>query len=95
MFSMTTMASSMTMPTDRVKASIVMAFSVNPMYQISPKVDTMEVGMAMAAMAVDRAFHRKSATTSAARMEPRIRCSFTVRIEALMYSDWSRTMRMS
>ena len=72
MFSSTTIASSMTMPTDSVSASMVIMFSVKPMYQISPKVAMIEVGIAMAAMIVERRFARNSSTTSAARIEPTI-----------------------
>ena len=63
MFSSTTIASSMTMPTASVSASIVIVLSVKPMYQISPNVAMIEVGMAMAAMIVERRLARKSSTT--------------------------------
>ena len=79
MFSSTTMASSMTMPTDSVSASIVSMFSVKPMYQISAKVAMIDVGIAMAAMTVDRKLPRKSSTTSDARSDPTIRCSWRLR----------------
>ena len=46
----------MTMPTDSVSASIVIMLSVKPMYQISPNVAMIEVGMAIAAMIVERRF---------------------------------------
>jgi hypothetical protein len=52
-----------------------------------------EVGMAIAAMIVDRRLLRKSSTTSAARIEPTSRCSSTLWIAASMNSDRSRTMR--
>ena len=78
MFSSTTIASSMTMPTDSVSASIVIMLSVKPMYQIRPNVAMIEVGMAIAAMIVDRRLLRNSSTTSAARIEPTIRCSSTL-----------------
>ena len=93
MFSSTTIASSMTMPTESVSASIVIRLSVKPMYQISPKVAMIEVGMAIAAMIVERRLARNSSTTSAARIEPTIRCSSTLWIEASMKSEVSRTMR--
>ncbi len=51
--------------------------------------------MEMAAMTVERTFHRNITTTSAARIEPRTRCSSTLLIEASMNSDWSRTIRSS
>ena len=62
------MASSMTMPTDKVRASRVIEFNVKPSYQIRPNVAMMEVGIATAAMIVDRQFHRKIRTTAAARI---------------------------
>ena len=93
MFSSTTIASSMTMPTESVSASIVIRLSVKPMYQISPNVAMIEVGIAMAAMIVERRLVRKSSTTSAARIEPTMRCSSTLWIDASMKSDASRTMR--
>ena len=45
MFSSTTIASSMTMPTESVSASIVSMLSVKPMYQMSAKVAMIEVGI--------------------------------------------------
>ena len=61
--------------------------SVKPMYQIRPKVAMIEVGIAIAAMIVERRLSRNSSTTSAARIEPTIRCSSTVWIAASMNSD--------
>ena len=78
MFSSTTIASSMTMPTDRVSASIVIELRVKPMYQTSPKVATIEVGMAIAEIVVERTFIKNSMTTSAARIDPTTRCSSTL-----------------
>jgi hypothetical protein len=95
MFSSTTIASSMTMPTASVRASMVIELSVKSSYQIRPKVATIDVGMAIAAISVERQFHRKTSTTSAARTEPTIRCSSTVSIDARMKSDRSRTTRTS
>ena len=95
MFSSTTIASSMTMPTDNVSASIVMTLSVKPMYQTRPNVAMIDVGMAIAEMMVERRLPRNSSTTSAARIEPTIRCSSTLWIEASMNSDRSRTTRTS
>src|ERR1051326_8428023 len=91
MFSSTTMASSITMPTASVSASIVIEFSVKSSYQISPNVATIDVGIAIAAMIVDRQFQRNTRTTTAARIEPTIRWSVTVEIEARMNSERSRT----
>ena len=72
-FSSTTTASSITIPTISVSASIVIWFSVKPIAAISPKVATIEVGMAMAVMNVARKFQRKTKTTMAARILPSIR----------------------
>ena len=93
MFSSTTIASSMTMPTESVSASMVIKLSVKSMYQMSPNVAMIEVGIAMAAMTVERKFIRKSSTTRAARIEPTTRCSSTLRMEASMKVEVSRTMR--
>jgi hypothetical protein len=92
MISRTTMASSITMPTARVRASRVMALSVNPATRMSPKVLTMLVGMATAAIRVERALPKKTKTMSAAQSAPRTRCSLTVAMEFSMNSDWSRAM---
>ena len=59
----------MTMPTASVSASIVIEFSVKPMYQMRANVAMIDVGIAMAAMIVERRLPRKSSTTSAARMD--------------------------
>ncbi len=93
MFSSTTIASSMTMPTDNVSASIVMTLSVKPMYQTRPNVAMIDVGMAIAEMMVERRLPRNSSTTSAARIDPTIRCSSTLWMEASMKSAVSRTTR--
>ncbi len=93
MFSSTTIASSITMPTDSVSASIVSMLSVKPMYQISENVATIEVGIEIAAIIVERKLPRKSHTTIAARIEPTIRCSCTLAIDASMNCASSRTMR--
>ena len=86
MFSSTTIASSMTMPTESVSASIVSMLSVKPMYQISANVAMIEVGIEMAAMIVERRLPRNSSTTNAARSEPTIRCSCDAAIDASMNS---------
>ena len=83
------------MPTASVSASIVIEFSVKPWYQIRPKVAMIDVGIAIAAMIVDRQFQRNTSTTAAARIEPTIRCSSTLRIDARMNSERSRTTRIS
>ena len=55
MFSMTTIASSMTRPTASASASSVRKFSVKPNRYITANVPTIEMGIASAAMAVLRA----------------------------------------
>ena len=72
------MASSMTMPTASVSASSVSMLSVKPMAHMRAKVLMIDVGMAMAAITVERQLRRNSSTTSAARIAPTIRCSWTV-----------------
>ena len=67
------MASSITMPTISVSASMVIWFSVKPMAAISAKVEMMEVGIAMAAISVVRIFARNRKMTTEARMLPSIR----------------------
>ena len=83
----------MTMPTESVSASIVIRLSVKPMYQSSPKVAMIEVGIAIAAMIVERTLVRNRSTTIAARIEPTTRCSSTLWIDASMKSEASRTRR--
>ena len=53
MFSSTTIASSMTMPTASVSASMVIELRVKSSYQIRPNVAMIDVGIAIAAMSVD------------------------------------------
>ena len=64
------MASSMTMPTASVSASIVSMLSVKPMYQISAKVAMIEVGIEIAAMMVERKLPRKISTTKRGEQRP-------------------------
>ena len=74
MFSSTTMASSITMPTISTSASIVTLLSVKSSAFIMPNVAMTEVGMATAAMTVARQLRMNSSTTRQARMLPRTRC---------------------
>ncbi len=67
-FSRTTMASSMTMPTISTRASMVTLFSVKPSAHIMPNAEMTEVGMATAAMNVERHERMNASTTSEARM---------------------------
>jgi hypothetical protein len=69
------------MPTDSVNASIVIEFSVKPMYQMSPKVAMIDVGIAMAEMMVDRRFVRNKSTTSAARIRSQLAKTFEDRVD--------------
>ena len=50
------MASSMTMPTMSVSASMVIWLSVKPSAAITPKAPMIDVGMATAAISVERKF---------------------------------------
>ena len=75
MFSSTTIASSMTMPTISTSASMVTVFSVKPSAAIRPKVEMTEVGMATAAITVARQSRMKKNTTRHARMLPSTRCT--------------------
>ncbi len=61
--------------------------SVNPIVHMSANVLTIDAGMAMAAMTVDRQLRRKASTTSAARKAPITRCSCTFATAALMWSE--------
>ena len=94
MFSSTMTASSMTMPTTRVRARSVMTFSVKPAHCIAANVAMSELGIARAEMSVGRKRRRKNQTTAAAKSAPRTRCSFTASTAATTYSDWSRTTSM-
>ncbi len=73
MFSSTTMASSITMPTISTRASMVTLLSVKSSAFIMPKVAITEAGMATAAMTVARQLRMNSSTTRQARMLPSTR----------------------
>ena len=62
-FSSTTMASSMTMPTINTRASIVTLFRVKPSAHIMPNVEITEAGMATALITVERQLRMKANTT--------------------------------
>ncbi len=66
--------------------------SVSPIACMSAKVAMIEVGMASAAMTVERPFHRKSNTTMAAKKPAQDRCSSTASIALRMNSLSSRTI---
>ena len=91
MFSITTTASSMRSPIERVRASIETRLKVNPRASIAAKVPITEVGRAMAAMIVERALRRKRSTTSTASNPPRTRASRTAPIDASMEVELSLT----
>ena len=63
MFSSTTMASSITMPTISTSASMVTLLSVKPSAAIMPKAEITDAGMATAAMIVERQLRMKAMTT--------------------------------
>ena len=73
MFSSTTMASSITMPTISTRASMVTLFSVKPSAHIMPNAEMTDVGIATAAMTVERQLRMNANTTSEARMLPSTR----------------------
>jgi hypothetical protein len=75
MFSSTTIASSMTMPTMSTRASMVTLLSVKLSAHIMPKAAITEAGIATAAMKVERQLRMKARTTSEARMAPSTRCA--------------------
>ena len=57
---------------------------------MSAKAEMIEVGMASAAMSVERKFHRKRKTMMAASRPPTTRCYSMACKEVSMNSDWSR-----
>ena len=82
MFSRTTIASSITIPTASVMASSVMLFSVNPMMLISVNEEMIDAGIASAEMMTARMFLMKNITTIVANSAPKTRCSSSDEIEA-------------
>ncbi len=82
MFSRTTMASSMTMPTIKTRASMVTLFRVKPSAHIMPNVERTEAGMATALITVERQLRMKANTTKVARILPKIRCTLISRSAA-------------
>ena len=92
MFSMTMIASSMSRPTERVSASIVMLLKVKPKARISAKVAMIDTGRATALINVVRKFRRKMNTARTAKKLPRIRCFCTSSMERRMKVDWSIAM---
>ncbi len=90
MFSSTTIASSMTMPTASASASSVMMLSVKPMSHIPMNVPMIDVGIASAAISVLRKLPRNSSTTSDASSAPSTRCSRTASTLVRVVSVLSR-----
>ena len=82
MFSSTTIASSMTMPTASVMPSSVMLFSVNPMMFISVNDEMIEAGIASAEMRTARMLRMNTITTIVAKSAPKIRCSSSEAMDA-------------
>jgi hypothetical protein len=82
MFSSTTMASSMTMPTARVSASSVMLLSVKSIARINVNEETIDAGIATDAMITARRLRMKNSTTSDASRLPQSRCSSSDAIDA-------------
>src|SRR5215467_14605247 len=89
MFSSTTMASSITIPTASVSASSVMLLSVKSIAFNNVKVAIIDVGIAIEAMTTDLTLRIKNKTTSAASRLPNSKCSSRDAIDALMNTDWS------
>ena len=87
MFSWTTTASSITMPIARIKPSIVMLLSVNPMYLMNIKVGMIEVGMARVAINVVRQSRMNKRIVAETRTTARRRWNLTSSIDFLMNRD--------
>ena len=92
MFSSTTIASSMTMPTASASASSVIMLSVKPSIHMIAKVPTIETGMAIAAITAERRLPRKISTTSDANSAPIKRCSLTAFTLVRTTPEASRTI---
>ena len=81
------MASSITMPTINVSASMVIWLRVNPIAAIRAKVEMIEVGMATAAISVVRIFARNRKMMIDAKMLPSIRWRLILSTAALINTD--------
>ena len=68
-----------------------MRFSVNPAAFIRPNVETIDTGIEIAAITVERRLPRNSSTTSAASSAPSTRCSSTCDAEVRICTELSRT----
>ena len=91
-FSSTTIASSISMPTESDKASSVIMFRLKPKASRNMNVPTMEVGIATAEMIVLVRLRRKKKMTSTAKSPPTTRWNFTSSTECSMYSEVSVAM---
>ncbi len=69
-FSMTIMASSMTIPMESVRPSMVMLLNVKPKAFMMAKVEIIEVGMAKALISVTLVLLKNSRTASVAKNPP-------------------------
>ena len=69
------MASSITIPTISVRASIVIWLSEYPNAAIAANDAMIETGIANAEMIVERMFHKKRKTMIAAKRPPSTKCS--------------------
>ena len=94
MFSSTTMASSITMPTASVRPSSVIVLRVRLSARISVKLAISDAGMASELMIVAGMLRMKSRTMRLARMLPTIRCSSSADTDAMMNFESSRVVTM-
>jgi hypothetical protein len=90
MFSSTTIASSITMPTASVSASSVMLFRVKPAARISAKLAMIDAGIASDATNTTRRLRMNAMITRLASRLPSSRCSSSEAIEARMNCESSR-----
>ena len=85
-FSTTTMASSTTIPMERIRPRRVIRLREKPKMSMKPKVPTSEMGTAISGMSVARQFCRERYTTRITRNRASKRVLYTLWIEAEMYS---------
>ena len=85
MFSITIMASSMTIPTASVSPSSVIELRLKSISFITVNVATMDVGIATELISTMRQSRMNSHTMNDASKLPRTRCSSSAATEALMY----------
>jgi len=85
-------ASSMSKPTERVSASIVMLFEGKSEARIRAKGRNNRDGRATALISVVRIFPKKRNTARTAKKLPMIRCFCTSLMDRMMNVDWSMAM---